>query len=191
MKKKKVEQTLSQNLWNLPNGLSMLRLFLTLPVVLLLRAPHVNRWGILALGLLAYLSDLADGYLARRFHQESDAGRIIDPLADKIFVAGVLLSLLAVGYIPLWYVVCVLGRDVLILLAGAWVSTRLHVVLPSNMTGKVAVASIGVVMIATMFADMLSSGALLLLMLLSIALLVSSLIKYTERLWTVIIKHRK
>jgi hypothetical protein len=59
------------------------------------------------------------------------------------------------------------------------------------MTGKVAVASIGVVMIAALFADMLSSGAMLLLMLLSLALLISSLVKYTERLWTTMKKQRK
>jgi CDP-diacylglycerol--glycerol-3-phosphate 3-phosphatidyltransferase len=131
MKQKQKDPTFSQKIWTVSNGISMLRLLLTLPVVLLLRFPYVNRWGILALGLFAYLTDLADGYLARRFHQETSAGRIIDPLADKVFVAGVMLSLLSSGYVPLWYVISVLARDVLILLAGAWVSAKRHIVLAS------------------------------------------------------------
>ncbi len=188
--KQKQEQPLAQTIWTVSNGLSLFRLLLTIPVVLLLRYPYTNRWAILGIGLLAYASDLADGYFARRFHQETKAGRVIDPLADKIIVAGVLLSMLMSGLVPLWYVVCVLARDIFILIAGVIVTARTRLVLPSNMTGKIAVASIAAVMVALLFEDVLSSVTMTLLMFLSLALLLISLIKYTERFFSVMKKQR-
>ena len=63
---------------------------------------------------------------------------MIDPLADKIFIASVVLAMLALGLLPIWFVVVIIARDVIILLAGIWATRRFKVVLPSNYPGKAA-----------------------------------------------------
>lgn len=99
---------------------------------------------------LLYLSDLADGYFARKYNQITEFGKIIDPLADKICIGVIVLSLVQQGDLPAWYVGIVIGRDLLILTAGAYLSSRIKFVLPSNRTGKYTVTSIAIVIAFSM-----------------------------------------
>jgi len=97
----------------LPNLLSWLRLFAAIPVVwLLLDGKYAAAgWLFLAAGL----TDLADGWLAKRFNAHSEFGARLDPLADKALVGAVYLALGWIGLIPGWLVVMVLARDLSIL----------------------------------------------------------------------------
>ncbi|KAL8370424.1 hypothetical protein RB595_000684 [Gaeumannomyces hyphopodioides] len=81
----------------------------------------------LALGLFAYagLSDLLDGWIARRWNQGTVVGTIIDPMADKTLMLVLTLSLAAKGALPLWLVALIIGRDVGLAIAAIyyrWVS---------------------------------------------------------------------
>lgn len=67
--------------------------------------------------LLAGISDAVDGYLAKRFNWTSELGAYLDPLADKILIVSIYIALAVAGEIPLWLVVAVVSRDILILLA--------------------------------------------------------------------------
>jgi len=87
--------------------------------------------------LISLLSDGLDGYLARKLHQESELGRFLDPLCDKIFLAVVLVTLLYVGAIPLWIVIIVVLRDFLILLGSFFLLKLKSVIEPSNILGKI------------------------------------------------------
>jgi len=85
-------------------------------------------WSILAgehetafvLIFIAAFSDALDGYLAKRFGWSSHLGALLDPLADKVFMAGSFIAAVWVGLIPLWITVIVIARDVIIV-AGALV----------------------------------------------------------------------
>ena len=95
--------------------------FIVLVIYYVQEGRELYRWLALGCFALAALSDGLDGYIARRFHQHSELGKILDPLADKLLlVAGiVLLSLDNAPYlprIPLWLTATVLSRDVLLLL---------------------------------------------------------------------------
>jgi cardiolipin synthase len=100
----------------IPNLLTLARLALT-PYLFLLMSRHDYR-GLLWPFALVGLTDVLDGYLARRWHTASRLGAILDPLADKILLSGTFLVLALTGAIEAWIAVVVLGRDVLIL-AGA------------------------------------------------------------------------
>lgn len=167
------------------NAISVFRLLLALPVFLLLRDPWENRWWVLLLFVLAYVSDLADGYIARRFDTVTDAGKILDPLADKVFVFAAVIGLLAANRIPAWFVACVIARDVLILAAGAIIKSRTRIVVASNMTGKVAVVSIGVVLLVSLFRLQLTGPVYTLLLLVSLSLMAASLFVYGQRFFTI------
>jgi CDP-diacylglycerol--glycerol-3-phosphate 3-phosphatidyltransferase len=131
--------------WTISNALSALRIVLVIPAVLAINADM----RMLAIGLfvLAAVTDMLDGYLARRLHEISDLGKILDPLADKIFVGAIVVQLLLRHELPLWFVAVVLGRDLLILLGGIYIERRTGVVLPSNYPGKIAVLTLSLTLL--------------------------------------------
>lgn len=105
-----------------PNGLTALRLALMPLLAILIQTGH-GVWGVTVL-IIAALTDLFDGYFARRFRQESDVGRLMDPVADKIFLGVVIIFLLARAPYPNivtpdptlspWLAVLLLSREFLV-----------------------------------------------------------------------------
>ena len=130
--------------WTISNGLSFLRLLLALPIVILLLSERTDlRWWGVGMMFFAAATDIADGWLARLLHQESEFGRMLDPIADKIGIGATALVLVIRGDIPAWFVVLIIVRDATILMGGMYVKKRKGVVLPSNYVGKAAVLVLG------------------------------------------------
>ncbi|RMZ81254.1 hypothetical protein DV737_g2563, partial [Chaetothyriales sp. CBS 132003] len=107
-----------ENIYTLPNLLTLTRL---------VAAPAVGYFiltsqPLAALGLFFYagVTDLIDGYLARRFNSGTVVGSVIDPMADKLLMATCVLSLGYVGTFPLWLVVVIFGRDVAFAISAIW-----------------------------------------------------------------------
>jgi len=126
--------------WDVSNLLSFGRLLLTGPAVLAVLEDQKDL--AVMLFVVAAISDFLDGWVARRLDQTSDLGRALDPIADKIFVAGVALALLVGEYVPIWFVAPVLVRDVLRLAGGLYVRQRTGTLLESSWTGKWTVGAI-------------------------------------------------
>jgi CDP-diacylglycerol--glycerol-3-phosphate 3-phosphatidyltransferase len=128
---------------NVSNLLSISRILLIAPFLLitLSEIPNARLWGclILAIGML---TDNLDGRLARKLHQETELGRILDPLADKLAVAALAITLLLLGAVPLWFAVALFTRDALILAGGIYLKAKRGIVVPSNTVGKWAVNAI-------------------------------------------------
>lgn len=104
--------------WNVPNILTYGRI-LAVPVVagLLMYGGHEARWTALAIYIIAAITDFFDGYLARLWKQQSSLGRMLDPIADKVLVAVVLLVLSADGILfggHIWAAIIILSREVLV-----------------------------------------------------------------------------
>lgn len=97
---------------HIPNALSVLRMLLVAPVVWLLIENEYR----LTLGLFAFAAatDGLDGFLAKRCGWTSELGKILDPLADKILLVGVFITLAALGLVPAWLAVAAVARDVVI-----------------------------------------------------------------------------
>lgn len=97
---------------NLPNALTLLRIFLVpvLVVVLLTRAEGGLFLGAGIFGL-GVLTDYLDGYFARRRNQVTKLGILLDPLADKLLTAAAFLSLVEMGLVAAWIVMIILGRE--------------------------------------------------------------------------------
>jgi CDP-diacylglycerol--glycerol-3-phosphate 3-phosphatidyltransferase len=104
---------LTDRAWNLPNALTVLRIFLVplLVVVLLTRFDWHLYFGAAIYGL-AVLTDFLDGYFARRRNEVTRLGIILDPLADKLLNAAALLSLVEMGLAPAWVVMMILAREI-------------------------------------------------------------------------------
>jgi CDP-diacylglycerol--glycerol-3-phosphate 3-phosphatidyltransferase len=104
-----------ERFWNLPNTITMLRMGVV-PVLLLLPIAHDKGSSQLIAWcfIVGALTDLLDGWLARRGKQVTSIGKLLDPLADKMLVSTALIVLLAMGRIPIWatwMVVVIVGRE--------------------------------------------------------------------------------
>ena len=97
----------------IPNAISTLRIALVIPVLLLILRGEYG-WALL-LFWVAGFSDGIDGYLATRFNWESRIGALLDPIADKLLVAGMFIALTYTQHIPVWLTAIVLFRDVVII----------------------------------------------------------------------------
>lgn len=87
--------------------------------------------------MVSLLSDTADGFLARKLHQESEAGKFLDPICDKISLMVIIFTLYYVGSMPFWGVFIIILRDILIL-AGSFVLINYRSrVYKSNLIGKI------------------------------------------------------
>lgn len=77
--------------WNVPNALSLVRMILA-PVFLVLYLNHIDRWAFIVL-VLSGVTDMLDGLIARRFHQITDCGKLLDPISDKLTQMAVVIAL--------------------------------------------------------------------------------------------------
>jgi len=123
-----------------PNAISIFRGLLALPILYYTVSAGEHDW-IVALSLLglAALSDALDGWLARRLDAQSELGRILDPLADKVVVGGVAAALWAGNRIPGWLAAAIIGRDAAILVLAFLMRRRLGHMPKANVVGKIAV----------------------------------------------------
>ena len=106
---------------NLPNALTILRIFFVPLLVAALVQQNVvwhfggvvitNEWLALAIFLTAAGTDLLDGYLARRWRQETTIGTLLDPIADKLLISAALISLVQVAAMPAWMAILLVGRE--------------------------------------------------------------------------------
>jgi CDP-diacylglycerol--glycerol-3-phosphate 3-phosphatidyltransferase len=95
---------------NLPNGLTLMRIFLIPPLVAVLLTQYSPLIAA-AVFLFAAMTDLLDGYFARKRGQITTLGTLLDPLADKLLVASAFIPLVQLQLVPAWMVVIILGRE--------------------------------------------------------------------------------
>ena len=181
---------MKNKIFNIPNLLSASRFFLLIPIAWLLLSKSnsvkiltielsENRIYALFLMALLFATDVADGYFARKLNQITELGKALDPVADKISVGVIALILYIQKDLPAWYVAIVIARDVIIMLAGLILSTRIKYVLPSNIVGKLTLVSIGIVIILS---TLKIHGALLNLFIgLSLVMILASIVSYSRR----------
>ena len=130
---------------NLPNSLTVLRIFFVplLVVVLLTRQPnfdfwglpiHFEVWGVLIL-LMAAVTDVMDGYIARKRREITTLGILLDPIADKLLISAAFISLVQMGLVPAWMVVIIIGREFIVVGLREIASVE-GLVIPASPLGK-------------------------------------------------------
>lgn len=108
---------------NLPNKLTIFRVILIVPFVVLLLGGEAGWFGnnvllpnmiALAVFIIASLTDLADGKIARKYNMVTNFGKFMDPLADKLLVCSALIALIELKRIPAWIVIIIIAREFII-----------------------------------------------------------------------------
>ena len=130
------------------NLLSLFRVVLILPIYYLLKLDTMagSYWAVFLM-LLAALTDTLDGRLARKLNQQSDFGRIVDPVADKVAIAVIAIILISQRDLPIWFLALVLTRDLGIMLLGLFVISKQKMVIESQTIGKITAFMLGTLMI--------------------------------------------
>lgn len=98
---------------NLPNKLTILRMIMIVPFVVLMLGGNAD-FIALAIFIIASLTDLVDGKIARKYNLVTNFGKFMDPLADKLLVCSALIALIELGRIPAWVVIIIIGREFII-----------------------------------------------------------------------------
>ncbi len=179
---------------NLPNSLTVLRIFFVplLVVVLLTREPnvsilglkvHFEIWGVLIL-VIAAATDWADGYFARRRGEVTTLGMLLDPIADKLLISAAFISLVDLQLVPAWMVVIIVGREITILgLRNIASAEGLHIA--ASLLGKtkmvLQVAAVCAVMLGSKWVFARPIGAVLLWLVVISAL--ASALEYFLSFW--------
>ncbi len=132
---------------NLPNIITVLRLLLAPVIVFLMLKGQMG--AAFLIFLVAGISDAVDGLVAKRFGQVTDLGTYLDPIADKVLLVSIYVTLGAGDHLPVWLVILVVSRDLLIV-GGALLSHAMDLVLnirpllisKINTTAQIALAAI-------------------------------------------------
>ncbi len=132
-----------ENVHNLPNTLSLVRI-LSIPMLIMLCMWEWRWAGLLAAVVfgLASITDLLDGYLARKLGHVTVLGKFLDPVADKLLVSAALIMLIPMDRAPAWVVYVIIGREIAVTgLRAAAVATEEKVVIDASIWGKIKTGS--------------------------------------------------
>ena len=138
----------AKELFNVPNILSFFRLLLVpVLVITFFCIPGENYIVPLVVFIVASITDTLDGIIARKFNLVTEAGMVLDPLADKLLKIATLLCFGIVGVIPLWLVITLITIDLSMIIAGIILYGK-HITIPSNWIGKTGtlVMTIGLIL---------------------------------------------
>lgn len=133
---KSEEQEVSNRIFTIPNLLSFIRL-LTIPVFFILLLNGFNLAATLLFAIAAS-TDWIDGQVARRTNTVSRLGQLLDPAVDRLLMISGVVGLFVVGRLPLWIILLVIGRDLLLLFGGAWLLKMHHIRVAVIYPGKFA-----------------------------------------------------
>ena len=188
-----------QSFMNLPNSLTVSRIFLIpLLVVVLLTGRFADRelLGFMVF-VLAALTDYLDGYLARKRQQVTTLGKLLDPIADKLLISAAFISLVELGIAPAWMVVIIVGREFAVTGLRSIASAEGFTIDASKL-GKSKMASqvvcVSCLILGWRFPETFFNTAGLLFLWVVVVLAIVSMIQYFRRFWSQIdesVKYRK
>ena len=123
-------------LWTVSNAFSALRVVVVAPTLYYIWLGPEFRWYVFWLVMVMVFSDILDGALARARNEVTEWGKIVDPIADKLAIDTIAVLLVVLKGLPVWVAAAVIGRDILIVIGGVLMASRIKEVPSSNVWGK-------------------------------------------------------
>lgn len=131
-----------------PNLLSILRIILAIPIVLLLTAPESkNDFYLIILLIAAAATDYLDGFLSRKMNQVTELGKMLDPIADKLAMGAILISMIYFRDFPVLLVILLVYRDLMIVVFGFFVTKKTSKATSANFLGKLNTTIVAITML--------------------------------------------
>lgn len=163
------------------NFISFTRFLVAFPIVYLHYQNDMSyNWIIVLLVLYGAFSDYLDGLVARKTNTVSEVGKVIDPVSDKLCAVILFIYTVWIGWVPLWFLIANIIRDLLILLGSTFIKLQYGKVAMSTMSGKIAVNVLALYWISVFFFREATAVHTFLLVASTIAMVIS-LIDYFNR----------
>ncbi|MFC8302173.1 CDP-alcohol phosphatidyltransferase family protein [Specibacter sp. NPDC057265] len=179
----------SNAVFTIPNAITVFRFLGTPLFVWLVLARDEYGWGVFVLAMMG-CTDWIDGFVARKLKQSSHLGRIMDPLADRVALVAVVITMVLVGFLPLWLLLLLVVLDV-VLLALTLFLFHGDAGLKVTMLGKTRTAALMVGTPMLLLAEALNSGFTFWLAWIFLAAgMVMHVIAFCQYLVTLLAKHR-
>ncbi len=167
-----------EKIMNVPNVLTMLRMAL-IGVFLWLFFTENRMWA-LAVYVLAGATDMLDGYIARKHKLITNFGKLMDPLADKLMLIAAMVSLMTIGWMPVWVLIVVVLKEGYMVLGGILLLRRRDIVVHAIPIGKAAAMLFGVAVVVTFFHETVAPWDFV-LQVAAVALSLIAMVWYTVR----------
>lgn len=172
---------------NLPNKLTVFRMILIVPFVFVMLSDifgTAGKWIALALFVIASLTDLLDGKIARKYNLVTNFGKFMDPLADKLLVCAAMICLVEMGKIPSWVVIIIISRE-FIISGFRLIASDNGIVIAASYWGKFKTV-FQMAMVILMIADIAALNLVTqIVMWIALVLTVISLVDYLKKNWHV------
>ncbi|AZT90250.1 CDP-diacylglycerol--glycerol-3-phosphate 3-phosphatidyltransferase [Caldicellulosiruptor changbaiensis] len=164
---------------NLPNVLTILRFFL-IPLFVLVFFSSVKYNYLIAIGvfLLSGLTDVLDGFIARRYNMVTEFGKLFDPLADKLMILTVLWCLAYKGYVPSIVFYIILFKELFMIVGSVILYGRIKIVVSANIYGKIATVLLYIAIISLLLNMKISLYILMIAVVFAIFALIVYTVKY-------------
>ncbi len=150
MENNKSRITDPERILTLANFISLIRVFLVIPIIYFLLKPD-SSLILLILIIITIASDALDGYIARRAHEVTHIGMWLDPLADSIVIVSVTFYLVMSGIFPMWFFILFIVRYASIALPGLYLINHTSFVNSANKPGKWATAAVALMLVFYVF----------------------------------------
>jgi CDP-diacylglycerol--glycerol-3-phosphate 3-phosphatidyltransferase len=134
----------------IPNLISLFRIIFIPIIFYLFDNVYQNRWIIILVLILFSFFDNLDGFIARKLNQITELGKVIDPLVDKFFVITIAILSFYSKLLPEWFLILVIARDLLIIMAGILFLKKIKRVPPSDFIGKLTAGAIGLIFLISL-----------------------------------------
>ncbi len=125
------------DIFTISNILSFFRIFLVFPIFYFISVSK-NELVFLVI-IIAVITDLLDGYFARKFDQITELGKVLDPLGDKVCTTGGFIALSIYQDFPIWLTILIISRDIVLLFGSLFIIKKMASVASSNIPGKITV----------------------------------------------------
>ncbi|MGI6617127.1 MAG: CDP-alcohol phosphatidyltransferase family protein [Saccharofermentanales bacterium] len=123
---------------NVPNVITLIRFIAIVPLAVMISKWPAYRMTSFLLFLAIWMTDLLDGWIARTFNMITGFGKLFDPFVDKVFQVVTVIMLNSIGRIPVWVPIFYVFRELLMIFGGTLLLTRSHVVVYSDIFGKLS-----------------------------------------------------
>jgi cardiolipin synthase len=134
---------------NIPNTLTIIRLLAVVPLAILISRWPEKRLVTVIVFVGIWVTDILDGFIARRFNMMTQFGKLFDPFVDKVFQVVTVIMLFSIGLVPLWVPLFYVLRETFMLFASTVLLTKHRVVVYSDLLGKFStflfVVAVGVI----------------------------------------------
>ena len=165
------------------NFISLLRALLVIPIIYYLLTPNSATILIILIAIVI-VSDLLDGYIARKAHEVTHIGMWLDPLADALVIVSVTFILVLTDKLPMWYFVVFMVRYATITLTGLYLLNHTNFRHGANIPGKIATGLVAITLVLHIFATPSLEIINTVFMWLSFTMLIISWVMYLKQYYT-------